>query len=230
VVAEKASSSSSHGDGLEGQIDCGQPKHTDLYNTTMEEIVNHVRIEFKDGELVARTIATGVKLELPKPEKPADADETDIKIWRAEIKDFVREKKSYQQSLERTYGIVWKQCTQNMRANLKALPTFQKMEAASDLIKQAQDFLSYFFCFFAFLLFLLFFVFFCSVHHNNPTPLQCRRRAVVLATSTIAYPLHPYHCPSNIVPVPVVVITIHLVMIIQCQHHTSMSPTHTVSH
>ena len=42
------------GGGLEGHIiDCGQPKHADTYNTTMEEIVNHVRIEFKDGELVA---------------------------------------------------------------------------------------------------------------------------------------------------------------------------------
>ena len=123
------------GSGLEGHfIDCGQPKHADTYNTTMEEIINHVRIEFKEGELVARTIATGAKIVLEKPEKDDDADETDIEIWRAEIKDFVRDKKSYKQALERTYGIVWKQCTQNMKANLKALPTFEKMEGTSDLI------------------------------------------------------------------------------------------------
>ena len=90
MVAKKASSSSSHGGGLEGQfIDCGQPKHTDLYNTTMEGIVNHVRIEFKDSELVVQTIAMGVKIELPKLEKLPEADETDIEIWQAEIKDFV---------------------------------------------------------------------------------------------------------------------------------------------
>ena len=56
------------------------------------------------------------------------ADETDIQIWRVEIKDFVKENKSYKQALECTYGVVLKQCMQNLRANLKALPTFEKME------------------------------------------------------------------------------------------------------
>ena len=132
---KKESGHTGHGGGLEGHIiDCGQPKHADLYNTTMEEIVNYVRIEFKDGELVSRTIATGARIDLKKPEKPDNADETDIEIWPAEIKDFVREKKSYKQALEHTYGLVWKQCTQNMKVNWKGLPMFKKMEGASDLI------------------------------------------------------------------------------------------------
>ena len=60
---------------------------------------------------MARTIAMGTRIDLEKPKKPDDADETGIEIWRAEIKDFVGEKKSYKQALERTYGLVWKQCT-----------------------------------------------------------------------------------------------------------------------
>ena len=96
-----------HSSGWEGHvIDCGQPKHTDSYNTTMEDIANHICIEFKDGKLVAQTIAMGMRIVLERPEKEDDADETDIKIWWAEIEDFVLNKKLYKQVLECTYGIV----------------------------------------------------------------------------------------------------------------------------
>ena len=37
--------------------------------------------------------------------------------------------------MEHTYGIMWKQCTQNMKANLKVLLTFEKTEVALDLIQ-----------------------------------------------------------------------------------------------
>ena len=42
---------------------------------------------------MALTIAKGVKIDLPGPEKPPNSDVTDVKIWRVEMKDFMREKK-----------------------------------------------------------------------------------------------------------------------------------------
>ena len=57
AAAEKANSS--HGGGL---LEEGHSKaHANLYNTMMEDVVNHVCIEFKDGELIAWTITTGVR-------------------------------------------------------------------------------------------------------------------------------------------------------------------------
>ena len=77
-------------DELEGHIfDCGQPKHANLYNTTMEEIINYIRLNFKEGELVVCTIMMGKEVTIKKPVKPVNNDETDLEIWRAQIKNFI---------------------------------------------------------------------------------------------------------------------------------------------
>ena len=57
------------------------------------------------GELVVRTIITGARVALKKPSKEKDTDETDIKIWKSEIKHFVYRKKSYEGAMQRTYAI-----------------------------------------------------------------------------------------------------------------------------
>ena len=36
--------------------------------------------------------------------------------------------------MQRTYAIVWQQCTQNMRADMQSLPTFERVEEEADLI------------------------------------------------------------------------------------------------
>ena len=128
-------SSSRNGGVLAGFIiDCGQPKHAGMYITTIEEIVNYVQMNLTKGELVARTIITGTRVALKKPVKEKDSNNTDIEIWKAEIKDFVYRKKSYEGAMQRTYAIVWQQCTQNMRANMQLLPTFERVEEEADLI------------------------------------------------------------------------------------------------
>ena len=67
---------------LEGHIiDCGQPKHADAHSTTIVEIINHIRVNFKQGELVSRTTTTGKLIALKKPVKEKDANETDLAIY-----------------------------------------------------------------------------------------------------------------------------------------------------
>ena len=53
-----------HCNELRGHMfDCGQPKQADMYNTAIEEIINHVRVSFRKGDLVARAISSGKKEE-----------------------------------------------------------------------------------------------------------------------------------------------------------------------
>ena len=122
-------------DELEGHIfDCGQPKHADLYNTTMEEVINHIRLNFKEGELVVRTIVSGNTVTIKKPVKPTNGDETDLEIWRAKIKNYVIKESNYEMALQRAYGLILGQCTQNMLANLKALNEFEQFDEDADML------------------------------------------------------------------------------------------------
>ena len=120
---------------LEGHIfDCGQPKHADLCNTTMEEVLNLIRLNFKEGKMVARTIVSGKTITIKKLVKPTDGDKTDLKIWKAKIKNYVSKESTYEQALQRAYGLVLGQCTQNMLANLKSLKEFEKFDKDANLL------------------------------------------------------------------------------------------------
>ena len=81
----------------------------------MDEIVNHIQTNFKSGELVARTILTGVMAMPEKPMKPTNGDNTDREIWKAEITDFVRQKRALKQSIQSTYGLVYGQYTPTLK-------------------------------------------------------------------------------------------------------------------
>ena len=47
-----------------------------------------MRLNFKEGELVVRTILSGKTITIKKPVKPMNGDETNLEIWRAKIKNF----------------------------------------------------------------------------------------------------------------------------------------------
>ena len=148
AAATKTTTTESVGrcDELRGHMfDCGQPKHADMYNTTVEEIINHVRVSFGEGDLVARAISSGKKVVIRKPIKPEkitlddgtelEVDETDLEIWRAEIKDYVRTKRNYDSALQKTYGLVIGQCTQNLKANLESIDDYADIGAEADVLR-----------------------------------------------------------------------------------------------
>ena len=122
-------------DELKGFVlDCGQLRHAGVYNSTMDEIVNHIRTNLLSGELVARTILTGVLAVPEKPVEPTNGDNMDKDIWKAEITDFMRQKRALKQSMQSAYGLVYSQCTPNLQANLQGLKEFVTFEAHADLL------------------------------------------------------------------------------------------------
>ena len=48
-------------------LDCGQPHHAELHSKSLESITNHVRVNFREGVYVARTLDTGKLVPIPRP-------------------------------------------------------------------------------------------------------------------------------------------------------------------
>jgi len=127
---------------LKGSIlDCGQPHHAESHSKSLEAITNHVRVNFREGVYVARTIAMETLVPVPRPvavlgdDGAASTDVMDVAILNSEIKNYVSRKVTYVTSLGQAYGLVWGQCTPNMRANLEALTSFNDMKSKEDLLE-----------------------------------------------------------------------------------------------
>ena len=87
----------------------------------MEVVVNHICLNFKEREMVVRTIVSGKMIAIKKPTKPTEGDETYLEIWKAKIKNYVTKASTCKQALQCAHGLVLGQCTQNMIGNLKLL-------------------------------------------------------------------------------------------------------------
>ena len=80
-------------------LDCGQPHHAESYSRAIEGIINHVRVNFRGGVLLARTIATEKLVPVPKPVVVLDdtgapsTDAVNAAIFNAKIKSFVSREK-----------------------------------------------------------------------------------------------------------------------------------------
>ena len=122
-------------------LDCGQPHHAESYSKAMEAIINHVRVNFKEGVFLARTITQKKLVPIPKPvmvlgdDGAASTDPVDSAIFQQEIKSYVSRNCTYGTSLGQGYGLVWGQCTPNMKANLEAMATFTSMQSKEDLLE-----------------------------------------------------------------------------------------------
>ena len=122
-------------------LDCGQPHHAESYSRAIDGIINHVRVNFREGVLLARTITTETLVPIPRPvvvlgdDGAASTDPMDSAIFQAEIKNYVCRNATYGTSLGQGYGLVWGQCTPNMRANLEAMTSFNVMQSKEDLLE-----------------------------------------------------------------------------------------------
>ena len=100
-----------------------------------------MRVNFREGVYVARTLDTGSLVPIPRPvavlgdDGAISVDAMDVAILNTEIKNYVSRKVTYEMSLGQAYGLVWGQCTPNMRANLEALASFNDMKSKEDLLE-----------------------------------------------------------------------------------------------
>ena len=54
-----------------------------------------------------------------------DVDKVDMEIYRQEVKQFVRLKTTLQRNLEKSYGLIWGQCSAGLQTYLCSLTSHQ---------------------------------------------------------------------------------------------------------
>ena len=72
-----------------------------------------------------------------KPTKPdydasGEIDEVDMEIYREEVKQFVQRKTNMRRNLEKTYGLIWGQCSAGLQTYIKGLSYFETASSAFD--------------------------------------------------------------------------------------------------
>ena len=85
---------------------------------TIEEIVNYMQVNFKEGKFVMRMAATGngedADCHRHTQRAKTNGNNIDNKIKEDEIKDYILQKKIHKKAPKRTNMLVLKQCTHNM--------------------------------------------------------------------------------------------------------------------
>ena len=76
-----------------------------------------------------------------KPVKPEDdnneenaADEVDQEIYKEEVKQFVQRKMSLRRNLEKTYGLIWGQCSAGLQAYIKGTSAYATMSPIFNVV------------------------------------------------------------------------------------------------
>ena len=90
-------------------------------------------------DLLVPLFATESRLpEVEKPPRPGmtadgkEPDEVDIEIWKDEVKEVIMRKRALHSTLSAIHAIVWGQCSEAMKARLKALDAYEERTVTDD--------------------------------------------------------------------------------------------------
>ena len=105
------------------------------YNDTVKLLGQYISKNFRfasDMDVLVKEMKVPV---LEKPDAPKDkTNETDVKIWEAEIKQFVDRKQKLQKNLKAAHAIIWGQCSSSMQGKIKSLTGYADSHKACDCI------------------------------------------------------------------------------------------------
>jgi hypothetical protein len=109
------------------------------FTTTTEEIAEFAGRTLKMGNYVKRSIEqmttiTANKPTVPPQDKGGKVDEVDQAIYREEVKSYVSERKLYESSMQKTYSIIYGQCSDGVRAKMEGMDNHISLSNAGDPI------------------------------------------------------------------------------------------------
>jgi len=110
-------------------------RQAEQHTKTTQELLNYAERNYKDGHRLKSTIIKGKRVEPPKPVKPKDADETEIEIWKEEIKDFVKDRKELTRNLQKFYALVWGQCSDDVQHDVESREDYEEIAEDNNVIK-----------------------------------------------------------------------------------------------
>ena len=106
-------------------FDCEDGKQASSFDGMLDRLATYLGCKFEHGGDLLLMIRNLMETELEKPKPCAStADDVDKAIWTIELTSYVKRKSKITENLKRCYAIVWGQCTEHMKAKLRAEPGF----------------------------------------------------------------------------------------------------------
>ena len=110
----------------------------------MERLATYVVSNLKDGgdiQIIFTELKDPTKSfnELHKPIKPEtsegdELDEVDLEIYKEEVKQFVQRKMNLRRNIEKSFGLVWGQCSNGLQTYIKGLYSYETQAKIFDLL------------------------------------------------------------------------------------------------
>ena len=114
------------------------------FQVFMEKMDTYVISNFKDGGDIQSVFTelkdpTDVFQASNKPMKPeqddlGEVDEVDKEIYKEEVKQFVQRKINLRRNMEKSYGLVWGQCSSGLKQYIKGLATYEPNAKTFDIV------------------------------------------------------------------------------------------------
>ena len=112
----------------------------------IDKVSNYVVSNFKDGgdiqplfvDLIDPTKEFQTKNKPVKPEEVDEeenpTDEVDQEIYKEEVKQFVQRKMNLRRNLEKSYGLIWGQCSVGLQAYIKGTSAYSAMSQIFNVV------------------------------------------------------------------------------------------------
>ncbi len=117
------------------------------FQVFMEKLATYVVSHLKDGgdvQMIFTEMKDPTKTfnELHKPIKPErgesgdddEIDEVDLEIYKEEVKQFVQRKMNLRRNMEKSYGLVWGQCSNGLQTYIKGLFSYETQAKIFDVL------------------------------------------------------------------------------------------------
>ena len=126
-------------------FDVTTARDSDRYLRTLNEIARYAGATLRHGGDIQRTIEESKIFRIPMPSRPTPVDEDsneeeilvhefETDVYREEVKNFVKRKSTLQDNMSKIHSLLWGQCSEPMRAKVKAMLAFEVVKEKMDMI------------------------------------------------------------------------------------------------
>ncbi len=107
--------------------------HQELYQKSNEALLDYIRVEYKEVDVVAKSILRQGAAYPPKPTNPlAGSSWMDEEFCKREVARYVNIRANVDKGLKQAYTLMWGQCSEKLWVKLETSPRFTIMLAVKD--------------------------------------------------------------------------------------------------
>jgi hypothetical protein len=118
-------------------------RNPEQFSKTVEAIADYILKEYKNGMACSQTIRDMTPATLEEPRRPDDLnDPVKLAIFNEEVREYVKDTKSFKGQLNSAYGLILGQCTSSMKCAIESHRDYEAFRKNGDpiaLLKAIQE-------------------------------------------------------------------------------------------